>query len=1034
MIKPKVRVAVIASLLTFLGCMLTISAQVPMGKVQPNGVIVGTILDANGDPLPGANIKVKETGAAVVTDKNGHFSVPSSNLEKATLTASFVGTISKDVAVTKIDKKGVTNVGNITLEDDNTLGDVVATGLFNYRASSFTGSAATFTQEDLKSVGNSNVLKSLSNLEPSFVIDDNYTNGSNPNVRNDITIRGTGSFSGLQSDYDGNPNEPLFILDGFESSYEAIVDLDMNRVKSVTVLKDAAAKALYGSKAANGVVVVETIEPETGRLRITYTGDLNIQAPDLSSYDLCNAEEKLAVELAAGRYTSNYPNYAQALREQYNAVQQNIASGVNTDWLAQPTRVGVGQKHTLYFEGGDDRMRYSANLSYNDIKGVMKGSDRKTVSGNIKLSYRYKDFIFRNSLTITSNTADNSPYGSFSDYVEANPYYSPYDENGNIVKVLGTYTPAGYGASTLVYYNPLYNATIGTKDQSKYTEYTENFYLEWRPRKDLRFTGRVGYTYQTNSEEEFLPGDHTSFAEWTGDDYYNRGSYYISDGVSHTLSADITGNYTGSFGKHLLLANAAWSINETSYNSHGMTAWGFLNNHVDHISFAKQYEENGTPSGTEGTTHQVSVTAVLNYSYDERYLADFSLRFDGSSIYGSDNRWGTFWSGGLGWNLHNEKFIKNLGFVDLLKIRGSYGLTGSQNFSPYQAKATYTFYDDIIYDNYTGAYLMSMANDNLKWQQTGDLDFGIDLKLFNQLNVRFDYYNSQTKDALVALTLPTSTGFTSYYENLGKVENKGYEITASWRFWQKGNNYLSVNGSIAHNTNKIKEISDALKNFNDEQEATATENGTTTPVIRYEEGQSMTAIWAVRSLGIDPATGKELFLKADGVTTTYDYDSSDKVVVGDTNPAVHGNFGFSGEIEGIGFSASFSYKLGGDYYNQTLVNRVENVDVAYNVDRRVFSDTWQEAGDIATYKKITSTATTTYPTSRFVEENNELQLASFSAYYDFKYQSWLEKLKMERLRVTFYMTDVFRISSVKTERGYDYPYARSFSLSLTATF
>lgn len=931
-------------------------------------------------------------------------------------------------------RKDVNDVVIKLEEDKQVLNEVVVTGLFNYRQSSFTGSSSSYTQDDLKSVGNQNVLKSLANLDPAFFVDNNTLNGSNPNTLDDISIRGNSSFSGLQGEYTGNPNAPLFILDGFESTQQQIFDLDMNRVKSVTVLKDAAAKSLYGSKAANGVVVVETIEPETGRLRVTYNGDLNIQAPDLTSYDLCNAAEKLQVEYNAGRYTSADPNYNQSLREQYNAIQQNIARGVDTYWLSQPLRTGVGQKHTVYMEGGDQRMRYSANVSYNGIKGVMKGSDRNTISGNVKLSYRYKDFLFRNSLSITSNKAVDSPYGSFSDYVSVNPYYSPYDENGNLVKVLGTFTPAGYGATTQVYYNPLYNASIGTKNQSKYTEYTENFYIEWRPLESLRFTGRIGYTYQTNKREDFYPGDHTNFVEWTGDNYYKRGSYSITDGESHTLSSDITANYNAQFGKNLLLANAAWSLSETSTDTHGMTAWGFLNNHVDHISFAKQYADNGRPSGSEGTSRQVGVTGAVNYSYDNRYLADLSIRFDGSSVYGSDNRWGTFWSAGLGWNLHNEKFIKRLKFVDLFKIRGSYGLTGSQNFNPYQAKATYKFYDNISYDNITGAYLMAMSNNQLKWQQTGDLNLGFDLQLFKQLNVRFDAYKSTTKDALLAMTLPTSTGFSSYYENLGNVENKGFEATVNWRFYQKGNNYFSVNASIGHNTNKVTKINDALKSFNDKAQEDANNNNSTAPVIRYEEGQSMTAIWAVRSLGIDPTTGRELFLKKDGVTTTYNYDTNDKVVVGDSNPKYHGNFGFSGEYHGFGATCSFSYRFGGDYYNQTLVDRVENVNVAYNVDRRVLHDTWQNVGDMAIYKHISSTPSTTYPTSRFVEKYNELQLASFSCYYDFKYMSWLKRIKMERLKLSFNMSDVFHISTVKTERGLNYPYARSFSFSLAATF
>lgn len=995
------------------------------GRSGQRKVISGKVVDQKGFPLPGVNIQTNDKNVMGVTDMNGDFRI---NIPEGknitTVNFSFVG----------MEQQSFPYEGkrlNVTMKDlSNTMDEVVVTGLFNYKAASFTGSAKTYSKDDLQMVGNQNIIKSLSNLDPSFVLEDNYLNGSNPNAFNDITIRGNASFSGLQGEYEGNPNEPLFIVDGFESTSEQVFDLDMNRVKSVTILKDAAAKAIYGSKAANGVVVVETIEPEAGELRLTYTGDLNIEAPDLSSYDLCNAAEKLQVEWNAGRYNATSPTYAQQLLEQYNDLKKNVASGVDTYWLAKPLRTGIGQKHSLYMEGGDDRMRYSATLSYNGITGVMKGSDRNTTSGNIKLSYRYKNLLFRNSLTVTQNKADDSPYGSFSDYVSANPYYTPYDENGNLKKILGYYTSPSYGATPHIYYNPLYNAYIGTKNFSKYTEYTENFYIEWRAFDFLRFTGRVGYTYRTNKREDFYPGDHTMFSEWTGDNYYKRGQYSITDGEDNTLSADITANYTGQFGKHMLLANAAWSLNSSDSNSHGMTAWGFMNNHVDDISFAKQYADNGRPSGSEATTRSIGITTAINYSYDDKYMADVSLRYNGSSVFGADNRWGTFWSTGLGWNLHKEKFIEKLGFVNLMKLRASYGLTGSQNFNPYQAKATYSFYDNVIYDNITGAYLMAMANDKLKWQQTADLNIGLDLQLFNSLNLVVDVYKSTTKDALLAMTIPTSTGFNTYQENLGNVENRGFDATLSWRFFRKGDSYASVFASVGHNVNKVTKINDALKAFNDEQDA----ENTTSPIIRYEEGQSMTAIWAVKSLGIDPVTGKELFLKKDGVTTTYDYTTDDYIVAGDSNPKYHGNFGLNGEYKGIGLSCSFSYKLGGDYYNQTLVDRVENVDIADNVDRRVLKDTWQGVGDVATFKRITSSPSTTYATTRFVERNNELQFASFTCYYDFKYQTWLEKLKLERLKLSFYMSDIFRISTVKTERGLDYPYARTFSFSLSATF
>ena len=460
-----------------------------------------------------------------------------------------------------------------------------------------------------------------------------------------------------------------------------------------------------------------------------------------------------------------------------------------------------------------------------------------------------------------------------------------------------------------------------------------------------------------------------------------------------------------------------------------MTAWGFLNNHVDYITFAKQYAEGGTPSGTESTTRSLGLTAAANYSYDERYLLDVSLRFNGSSVFGSNNRWGTFWSVGAGWNLHKEHFMSEATWLTLCKLRATYGLTGNQNFSPYQSKATYKFYDNVIYDNLSGAYLIGMPNDNLKWQQTGDLTLGLDLGISHKLNLRFDYYDSRTRDALISMSIPASTGFTSYMENLGNVQNRGVEGTASWRFYQKEQSYLSLTGSIAHNINKVTKISDALSTFNREQDA----ESTTSPIIRYEEGQSMTAIWAVRSLGIDPATGRELFCKKDG-TTTYDYTTDDYVIAGDSNPSLHGTFGFNGEYRGVGLNLLFSYQLGGDYYNQTLVDRVENVNIANNVDRRVFSDTWNQAGDVALYKHISSTPTTTYASTRFIQRNNMLDLTTVSAYYDFKYWPWLQHARIERLRLTAYVNDVFHLSTVKAERGLSYPYARTFSFSLTATF
>ncbi|MEI3420096.1 MAG: SusC/RagA family TonB-linked outer membrane protein [Butyricimonas faecihominis] len=997
----------------------------PVSDSLKSVTINGVVKDSHGNGLPGVTVVLKGTTTGVATANDGDFSITIPKRDSVVLVFSFVGMTTKEVVW-----KGEKTLNVVLLDEVSEMEEVVITGIFTRKAESFTGAATTFKQADLKRMGNQNILQSLKNMDPSFMVMENVDFGSDPNRTPDIQVRGASSLPNVKGEYESNPNQPLFILDGFEATVEKVFDLDMNRVASVTLLKDAAAKAIYGSRAANGVVVIETIQPEKGKLKVSYSGDLNITTPDLSSYDLCNAKEKLQVEWESGRYKAYYPIDEQFSLEQYNAIEREIARGVNTYWLAKPLRTGVGHKHSLYLEGGDDYLRYGVDLSYNKVAGVMKESSRENVAGAITLSYRYNKMIFRNVLSVAFNRADDSPYGSFSEYTKLNPYWSPKDENGNLKRVLGTFQRS-YWQTASVYYNPLYNATLGTKNFSKYTEITNNFYMEWQMHKDLKFIGRFGYTQKQDSREDFYPGNHTKFADWTGDNYFKRGSYYIKDGTSKTLKLDATLNYSKQWDKHLLFANLNWNLQQDSYDYHGMEAWGFLNDKVDHVAFAKQYAENGSPSGDETTTREIGLVGAINYSYDNRYLADLSYRLSGSSVYGSDNRWGGFWSAGIGWNMHYESFMSGQEWLKQLKLRASVGYTGSQNFNPYQAMATYKYFTNAEYDNIVGAYLMGMANDKLKWQRTQDINIGVDAQFFGSLTFRFDYYVSNTDNLLVDFDLSGSTGFNTFKENLGEVQNKGFDATLNWRVYNNTEKdaYFTIFGSVSHNKNKIVKISDALTHSNEAQNDD--DVNPSKPFTRFEEGQSTSAIWVVRSLGIDPETGDELFLNRKG-EKTYEWNINDQVVCGESNPKFQGNFGFNTEYMGFSLNCSFSYKVGGDYYNQTLVDRVENVDIQYNLDRRVFSGTWKNPGDVTFFKRITETPTTTRPTDRFVERQNELSLASLNLGYDFKHLN-ISKFA-ERLKLAFYMTDVFRVSSVKTERGLEYPFARTFSFSLQATF
>ena len=1003
---------------------------------QGSRIISGTVVDENGEPLPGAHVMQKkinkdDSQAAVVVDVNGQFmiTVPAATKE---LEVSYMGYDTKVVTLTKAKNYEISLRPSSELMEE-----VVVTGAFTRKANTYTGSVTTVKSDELLRVGNSNLLASLANIDPSFVKIDNLSAGSNPNAMPDFQMRGQTGFADLKGEYESNPNQPLFILDGFETDLTKIMDLDMNMVASVTLLKDATAKAIYGSKAANGVIVVETKRPEAGRLKMTYNGSFNFEMPDLSSYDLCNSAEKLQAEKLAGIYTSDNAVSQISLEKLYQTKLNEVLAGVNTDWTAQPTRMGVGQKHAIYMEGGDQYMLYGVDLSYNNIQGVMKGSDRTTFQGGVTLSYRIKNFMFRNKLSVTYNEANDSPYGNFGTYALMNPYSRLYDEKGHLVQ---SYEYESGGAVTT---NPIWNSTINTVDLTKYTDITNNFYVEWNPLTNLKLTGRLGLTKKTTSIDDFKPASHTDFVYYSGDDLYKKGSYKKSEGDNFNINGDLGLSYSVQLKKHLVFFNGQLNFSNYTYNTAVMKAEGFPNENMNHISFGVQYDSStGKPTGTEGISRSIGGIASLNYSYDDRYLFDANYRLTGSSEFGANSRWGSFWSLGAGWNIHKESFLEDSEIINRLKVRASTGYTGSQGFSTYEAMATLKYYGNKSYNGYIGSYLVGLANPDLRWQKKLDNSVGVDFTFFkNRLNGRFDYYTSLTKGMLTDITVPPSTGFYSYRENMGETENKGYEAYLNFRAFdhKASKSYLNVFTSLARNKNKIKKISNTLKKFNDDQDANKTQADNaankaniTSPSVRFEEGQSMTAIWAVPSLGIDPQNGKEIFVKKDG-TVTYEWRAEDQVQCGDSQPEFTGNFGFNSEIKGFGLSATFSYRLGGQLYNQTLVDKVENASIYYNVDRRVFTDRWQKEGDVALYKSIADKSYTR-PTSRFVEDNNTLTLSSVNVYYDFRHCKFMKNSFLERLKVSAYMNDVFVISSIKTERGTSYPFARTVSLAVQATF
>ena len=979
--------------------------------------VSGKVIDAQGNVLPGVTVLVKGTTLGTSTDADGKYNLtlPVMN-QNLVLVFSFIGMEPQEVVYT-----GQSNI-NITLIASATeMDEVVITGIYTRKKESFTGSSQTYRDEELKMVGNANVLESLKTLDPSFAIIENNEFGSDPNHLPDIEIRGKTSVVGLTDEYETDPNQPLFILDGFETTLQTISDLSMDRVQSITVLKDAAATAIYGSKAANGVVVVETKLPRAGALRLNYNANVQLSFADLTDYNLMNSYEKLTFERLAGCYRliDEDGNIKDEDQDQiYQDLMKEVARGVDTYWLSEPLRFAVTHRHTLSIEGGDNVFRYGVGLSYGMTEGVMKGSDRQVMNGNIRLIYRKGRLAFTNNLNIDFTKAEREPV-AFSEFAQANPYFRKYDENNELKKIL-------YSTYSDIYYNPLWDMNQNNFDVTETTGFTNNFEVDWRVIDELRVRGRFGLTKSNEQSKVFRSPFDSEFDQVS--DNADKGRY--TEANTQILNYD--GELSITYGKllrekHMVNAVGGMRFTQNSSNQSEYEVQGFIDDEFSNPAFALGYQEDGKAVYTDAKNRSLSYYLNFGYAYNDRYLLDLNYRSDGSSVFGVDKQFTNTWSVGLGWNLHKEAFFVDVPGISLLKLRASIGNPGNQNFDDYISTRVYTYNTDNMNIFGASAIVSNLGNRGLEWQKTLDRNIGFDVIFIdNRLRINFDYFNKKTDPLLVYIGTPSSTGTTSIPRNIGKQITKGITLTLNYSIIRKEDVFWSVNMNMRHQTSEYQGIGDSLTKYNiDNQNRNLT---------RYYDGGSPTDLWAVKSVGIDPATGREIFLdKAGNQTFVHDYD--DEVVVGNTEPKVEGVIGTSFYYKGFSASINLRYRLGGQIFMQTLYDKVENLSASKkweNLDKRALYDRWKQPGDEAKFKSIAESEVTPM-SSRFVEDNNVLSGESISLGYETT-NKWLRHIGASSFNVRAYMNDIFRISTVKNERGLSYPFARSVSFSVGLTF
>ena len=1004
---------------------------------QGNYVYGRVIEKLSNEPMVGVTIRLDGHSTGVITDINGCYvlTLP----EKGGLVIySYIGFETRKIKVTSRQKVDVQMV-----EATESIQEVIVTGYNSIQKESFTGNTTKIEKEDLLKVNPNNLISAIQTFDPSFRIQENLATGSDPNSLPQFVLRGqtgigettlgqTSTSSISREVLSGNSNLPIFILDGFEVDVEKIYDLDMNSIHSINILKDAAATAMYGSRAANGVIVIERRAPEAGKFRVQYSGVLSAELPDLSSYNLMNAREKLETERLAGLYDSNTPEIDPYTNGYYQRVN-NVLTGVDTYWLSQGLRTALNHKHSVFIDGGENDVRWGVELGFRGTEGVMKHSSRKNANAAFYVDYRIGGLQIKNKVTYTYNKSTDVPFNSFSDYSHLLPYMRLYDENGDYVRRLEKFDGA---SGTQV--NPLYEINFyNSFDHSGYDEVTDDLSLNWRITDGLRLRGQFSVLMRNSTGDLYKDPASASYSASTGN---INGEKTESTQKRTVIDGSLSLMYNNTFKGHNLNICLSSNMRQTQSTASETRYRGFPGGDLVSSNYAA--EVYGKPSSSDNTTRLVGALLTSNYTYNNIYLADLTGRIDGSSEFGSDKRWSMFWSTGAGINIHNYDFMKSNELFSMLKFRASYGLTGKTNFSLYSAKDMYQLQTDSWYPTGYGVFLYQMGNPNLKWERKYTLDYGVEIGLWHdKIYLKASAYDERTIDLITDYTIPSSTGFTSYKENMGKVKNTGVELELRARLYSDRNWLFQLYGSFARNKNTIIEISQAMRDYNKRVEElfsgynpeSSSDSKYAKTYLKYYEGASLTSIYGMKSLGISPTNGKEIYLRRNGDVTDV-WSADEWTIIGDTAPKGQGSFGYTLSYKQLSMFASFLYTFGGDAYNNTLVSYVENADIKNdNVDKRVLLDRWQKPGDITTMKDIRDRNVTTGASSRFVQKNNTLQWSSLTMSYNFRPEQ-LKKLHLSGLRLSFTMNDLFYWSTIRQERGLDYPYSRSFNLTTNIIF
>lgn len=979
---------------------------------QQTGKIKGTIIDSKtGEPVIGASVKVKGTKLAAVTDLNGEFEL--NTHANATLQISYVGFKETEVKAS--------NGMKISLEEDTeSLEEVVVVGYGTQKKESLTGAMANIKGEKLKDITSATVENMLNGKVSGVYV---APGSGRPGSTGAIIIRGQTSINGATA--------PLWVVDGVIVGNSA-GDLNPDDIETMTVLKDAASTAIYGSEGANGVVVVTTKQAKHEKMSISLSAKAGLSTLNRGNLEMMDGAEFYDYYKSFQNVESvNFPRWNEDLRNS------------NFDWFKLAKKTGSTQDYNLTLNGGSENIQSMFTLGYFKEEGAVKGYDMNRYSTRIKVVYKPYEWLTIKPNISGSRTNDKDKQYSVGAMYSMMPWDSPYDENGNLVP---NYYAGWVNSKATNYLNDL---AAGNYSTSTTYDLSGGLDFDIKITPWLTFSSVNNYSYYNSQTHGYYDPKSSS-----GEGVNGRTTEY-----NYTSTRRYTNQllrFKKSWGKHNVNALLAYEFNDYEMKYTDVYATGFISGFEDFMTAAKPEMANGYRTAWA----KQSYFTQWRYDYDSRYYGELSLRRDGRSNFGSNNRYGNFFSVSGAWNINNESWFK-ADWVDQLKLRAAFGSVGNVPTSLYPSYSLYSV--GATYNENPGALISQIGNKDLTWEKTYTTGVGVDASFWqNRLHVTLDYYIKNTSNILYQVPVTGLVGVTSIWKNIGKMRNTGIEFTVGGDIIRTKDLTWNVTANISHNSNELRDLykqRDANGNY--VVKPVLISDGTSiagTAQRILEIGEPVDTYYMKEWAGVNPEDGKPQWYMDDAngnKVVTDSYSKASYYKCGKASPDVYGSFSTSLFYKNFDLQANFGYSLGGQiysYYRQEF-----DSDGAYAGDRNQMKlqkgwSRWEKPGDIATHPRAmyNNQDKGNLASSRYLESSDYLKLRSLTLGYNFD----LKKYGIQTLRLSVSGENLFTITdysgvdpelpagtndkgvlSVTNTGGISvYPAVRKFMLGVNLTF